>query len=52
MKGNRVAHGVGYLRHKPNGNHRQKDKHIQEQRARKQLRGRGGAGRGGVGERL
>lgn len=51
MKGNRVAHGVGYLQHmnKPNGNHGEKDKHIQEQRARKQLRSRGGVVKGGCG---
>lgn len=51
MKGNGVAHGVGYLQHttKPNGNHGKKDKHIREQRVRKQLRHRGGVVKGGCG---
>ena len=43
MKDNRVDHAVSYLQHmtKPNGNHGEKDKHEQEQRAWKQLRSKG-----------
>lgn len=54
MKDNWADHGGCYLQHttKPNGNHGEKDKHRQEQRARKQLRSRGGVVKGVVGERL
>lgn len=50
-----MDHGVCYLQHtiKLNGNHGEKDKHRQEQRARKQLTEvGGGAVKGGVEERL
>lgn len=42
MRDNRVTRGAGYLQrmNKANGNYGEKDKHIQEQRARKQLRSR------------